>query len=109
MSGSINQSRPLFAAATAKGDWRIRDNAHDLHGERRSDGAVVRVVSASGKRALGLGAGQRAVIADEPAAWETRAGSLMWSALKSSAGKRPDFRVVVLGTLSPAEAWLVVA
>ena len=104
VSGSVNQSRPLFAAATAKGEWKTRDNAHDLHGERKSDGAIVRVVSASGKRALGLGAGQRAVIADEPAAWESRAGSLMASALKSSVGKREDFRLIVLGTLSPAEA-----
>ena len=102
VSGSINQSRPLFDAATAKGAWKRRDNAHDLHAERKSDGAVVRVVSASGKRALGLGAGQRAVIADEPSAWESRAGSLMWSALKSSAGKRPDFRLILLGTLAPA-------
>ena len=104
VSGSINQSRALFGAATEKGVWKRRDNAHDLHAERQLDGAVVRVVSASGKRALGLGAGQRAVIADEPASWESRAGSLMASALKSSVGKREDFRLIVLGTLSPAEA-----
>ena len=101
-AGSINQARPLFAAAIAKGKWKVRDNAHDLHAQRVSDGAIVRVVSASGKRALGLGAGQRAIIADEPSAWEARSGSLMFSALKSSAGKRPDFRVIILGTLSPA-------
>ena len=45
---------------------------------------------------------------DEPGAWETTGGTLMWDALRTGQGK-PDspLRLLFIGTLAPAESWLV--
>ena len=65
-------------------------------------GTRLRILSSSGRRAMGL-EGFSTIFADEPAAWETRGGGLMFDALRQSLGKRPDQRLVLIGTRSPAE------
>ena len=74
----------------------------------RNDGVVhketrtrVRVISSDSRRALGLGANVRIVIADEPGAWSPTAGRRLWDAITTALGKRRT-TVVAVGTLAPA-------
>ena len=43
------------------------------------------------------------IFADEPGSWEARGGALMFDALRQSLGKRPNQRLVLIGTRAPAE------
>ena len=61
----------------------------------------VRVISSDSRRALGLGANVRIVIADEPGAWSPTAGRRLWDAITTALGKRRT-TVVAVGTLAPA-------
>ena len=74
----------------------------------RADGAIhvasrarVRVLSSDSRRAFGLGANTRVVIADEPGAWSPTAGRRLWDAITTALGKR-RMTVVAVGTLAPA-------
>ena len=61
----------------------------------------VRIVSSDARRALGLGANVRLIVADEPGAWGPVAGRRLWDALTTALGKRRT-TVVAVGTLAPA-------
>ncbi len=63
--------------------------------------ARVRIISSDSRRALGLGANVRIVIADEPGAWSPTAGRRLWDTIMTALGKRRT-TVVAVGTLSPA-------
>ena len=74
----------------------------------RADGVVhlesrarVRIVSSDARRALGLGANVRIIIADEPGAWSPVQGRRLWDAMLTSLGKRRT-QLLVVGTLAPA-------
>ena len=75
--------------------WRI-DGVEHLESRTR-----VRIVSSDARRALGLGANVRIVIADEPGAWSPTAGRRLWDAITTALGKR-KMTVVAVGTLAPA-------
>ena len=75
--------------------WR-KDGA--IHLETR---ARVRVISSDSRRALGLGANVRLVIADEPGAWMPTSGSRLWDAITTALGKR-RMTVIAVGTIAPA-------
>ena len=62
--------------------WRI-DGVEHLDSRTR-----VRVISSDSRRALGLGANVRIVIADEPGAWSPTAGRRLWDAITTALGKR---------------------
>ena len=53
------------------------------------------------RRALGLGANVRLIVADEPGAFGPTAGRRLWDALTTALGKRRT-TVVAVGTLAPA-------
>ena len=105
-AGSMRQARHLFKAAKRAlpnpDDFRTRDNNQEISILGPQD-TKLSVYPASGKRALGLGAGEHLLVADEPASWNIRDGDLLWSALTGSLGKLPEQRLLVCGTLSPAE------
>ena len=61
----------------------------------------MRIVSSDARRALGLGANVRIIIADEPGAWSPIQGRRLWDAMLTSLGKRKT-QIVVVGTLAPA-------
>ena len=85
-------------AALGEGEgyrWRI-DGVEHLDSRTR-----VRVISSDSRRALGLGANVRIVIADEPGAWSPTAGRRLWDAITTALGKR-RMTVVAVGTLAPA-------
>ena len=63
--------------------------------------ARVRIVSSDARRALGLGANVRLIVADEPGAWSPVQGRRLWDAMVTSLGKRKT-QILVVGTLAPA-------
>ena len=101
VSSSTNQARIVLEfARSALGEsdgyrWR---NDGVVHLESR---ARVRIVSSDARRALGLGAAVRLIIADEPGAWSPIQGRRLWDAMLTSLGKRKT-QIIVVGTLAPA-------
>ena len=118
---SISPGDPLFdegvenvlVAASRPQAGIVLEFARSVLGESedyrwRIDGVVhkdtrtrVRVISSDSRRALGLGANVRIVIADEPGAWSPTAGRRLWDAITTALGKR-KMTVVAVGTLAPA-------
>ena len=108
VSASLEQSRIILAfvreaLADSEGDYRFLDSGQRLAVTHRATGTRLRILSSSGKRAMGLSQFST-IFADEPGAWESRGGALLWQALTGSLGKRAGQRVVVIGTRAPAEA-----
>ena len=107
-AGSVEQARLLARAATAVlpgGHLRwtgLSGASFRVGGVHPATDTGIRVISSSGQRAMGLGARNRLLLADEPASWEERAGGLMIQALEGSLGKLPGSRLLVIGTRSPA-------
>ena len=106
VSGSLEQSRVMLAfVKEALGDdideYRVLDSGQRLAVTHKATGTRLRVLSSSGKRAMGL-ANFSTIYADEPASWEVRGGELMYDALRQSLGKRPGQRLVLIGTRAPA-------
>ena len=101
-SASTNQARIVLEFARQALDesdayrWSI-DGVIHLESRTR-----VRVISSDSRRALGLGANVRLVIADEPGAWSPTAGRRLWDAITTALGKR-RMTVVAVGTLAPAQ------
>ena len=116
---SLTQGDPLFepdvenilVSASRRQAAIVLDFAHAALGESdeyrwSKDGVVhketrtrVRVISSDSRRALGLGANVRLIVADEPGAWGV--GRRLWDAVCTSIGKRKT-TVVAIGTLAPA-------
>ena len=107
VSASLEQSRIMLgfvreALADAEDDYRWLDSGQRLACTHKATGTKLRVLSSSGKRAMGLSQ-YSTIYADEPAAWEARGGALMFDALRQSLGKRAGQRLVLIGTRAPAE------
>ena len=105
---SLEQSRIILAfvreaLADMEDDYRWLDSSQRLTVTHKATGTRLRVLSSSGKRAMGLSQFST-IFADEPGAWEARGGELMWQALTGSLGKRPGQRIIVIGTRAPAES-----
>ena len=108
VSASLEQSRVMlsFARAALKDrehEYRWLDSGQRLAVTHQASGAKFRILSSSGKRAMGL-ENFSTIYADEPGAWESRDGSTMWDAIRTSLGKRPGQRLLLIGTRAPAEA-----
>ena len=101
VSSSTNQARIVLEfARAALGEaegyrWR-NDGVTHLASRAR-----VRIVSSDARRALGLGANVRLIVADEPGAWSPVQGRRLWDAMVTSLGKRKT-QILVVGTLAPA-------
>ena len=106
VSGSLEQSRVMLqfvrqALLDREGEYRLLDSSQRLTMTHRATGTRLRVLSSSGKRAMGLSQFS-SIFADEPGSWESRGGSLMWDALRQSLGKREGQKLILIGTKSPA-------
>lgn len=105
VSGSLEQSRIVLAfvkeALNASDEFRWLDSTHRLSVTHKATGTRLRIISSSGKRAMGLSQ-FGLIIADEPGSWEVREGQLMFSALSGALGKRPGQKLVLIGTRKPA-------
>ena len=101
VSSSTAQARIVLEFARAAlgeiEDYRWRNDGV-VHLESR---ARVRIVSSDARRALGLGANVRIIIADEPGAWSPIQGRRLWDAMLTSLGKRRT-QIIVVGTIAPA-------
>ena len=101
VSASRVQAEIVLEFARAKlGDagaysWRTGGGTHKASRTR------VRVISSDDRRALGLGANVRLIVADEPGAWSPTGGRRLWDAITTALGKRRT-TVVAVGTLAPA-------
>ena len=103
----------ILVSSSSKQAGIVLDFAHAALGEsvayRWSAGGVtheasrarVRIVSSDARRALGLGANVRIIIADEPGAWLPVHGRRLWDAMLTSLGKRKT-QIVAVGTIAPA-------
>ena len=111
VSGSLEQSRIMLSfirenLAEHEDDYRWLDSGQRLQVTHKETGTKLRVLSSSGKRAMGLSQ-FHTIYGDEPASWGEREGALMWDALRQSLGKRPGQRLFLIGTRSPAapDSW----
>ena len=108
VSGSLEQSRIMLsfvreALADVENEYRYLDSGQRLAVIHKETKTRLRVLSSSGKRAMGLSQ-FGTIYCDEPGAWEVRDGALMWQALTGSLGKREGQRLIIIGTRAPAEA-----
>ena len=107
VSASLEQSRVLVGFLRQvlgdDPDYSFIDSSQRLQVKNKKTGTRFRVLSSSGKRAMGLANFTR-IFADEPGAWESRAGQLLWDALRTSLGKLENQSVLLAGTRSPSAA-----
>ena len=101
VSSSTNQARIVleFARAVLGEVEGYRWRADGV--EHLASRARVRIVSSDARRALGLGANVRLIIADEPGAWSPIQGRRLFDAMLTSLGKRRT-QILIVGTLAPA-------
>ena len=107
VSASFEQSRIMLsfireALVDVEKEYRYLESGNRLNITHKATGTRLRVLSSSGKRAMGLSQ-FGTIYADEPASYESRGGQMMFDALRQSLGKRPDQRLVLIGTRSPAD------
>ena len=107
VSASLEQSRTLLgfvreALTDVEDQYRWLDSGQRLACTHKETGTKLRVLSSSGKRAMGLSQFST-IYADEPGSWQVRGGALMWDALRQSLGKRPGQRLLLIGTRAPSE------
>ena len=107
-AASVEQARLLAKAADdvlPPGHLRwtgLTGGSFRVSGVHVDSGSGIRVISSSGKRAMGLGAKNRLILFDEPASTDEKAGALQIQALEFSLGKLPGARLLIIGTRSPA-------
>lgn len=97
-----NAYRPLRAALEPTGDYRFIDSITRLGITHKPSNTKLRVMSSNAKTAFGI-VGTPLAVLDEPGAWETNGGELMYDALLTAQGK-PDspLRLLFVGTLAPS-------
>ena len=105
-AGSIEQSRHVYKfvrdALEPTGEYRFIDSVTRLGIVHKKTNTRLRVLSSSGKRAMGL-VGVPLVVADEPGSWEVTGGQLMADSLIGALGKPfSPMRIVYIGTLAPS-------
>ena len=106
VSASLAQSRPLVTMLRNlldSDDYSIADSDQRISVTHRSTGARFRVLSSSGKRALGLSTFSL-ILFDEPGSLDARNGEVLYDACRQSLGKLPDQRLLFIGTRAPAAA-----
>ena len=104
VSASTNQARIVleFARAALGASEKAADYRWGMNGAMHTETRTrVRVISSDSRRAMGLGASIRLIIADEPGAWSPTAGRRLWDAMLTSLGKRRT-QIIAVGTLAPA-------
>ena len=105
-AASIEQARIVFRFARSelepRGGYRFLDSHTRIGIVHVATNTRLRVIGSNGRTAMGLVACPW-VIADEPGAWETIGGQLVYDAIETAKGKPGSpLRVVYIGTLAPA-------
>ena len=105
-AASIEQARIVFRFVRGDleptGEYRFLDSATRIGITHKPTNTRLRVLSSSGKRAMGI-VNCPVLVADEPGSWETNGGQLMHDAIQTAQGKPGSpMRVIYIGTLAPA-------
>ena len=104
-AASIEQARICFRFARGmlgEDGYRYLDSATRCAITHRRSRTRLRVISSSGKAAMGL-VNTPWLVADEPGSWETIGGQLMNDAIETAKGKPGSpLRALYIGTLAPA-------
>ena len=106
VAASIEQGRIPFRfardALEPRGGYRFLDSATRIGIVHKATHTRVRVLGSNAKAAFGF-VGVPLVVADEPGAYETIAGQMMFDAIETAKGKPGSpLRAVYIGTLAPA-------
>ena len=107
-ASNVEQARIVFRFARETleptSEYRFLDSVSRIGITHRSTNTRLRVISSSGKSAMGL-VGCPWAVCDEPGSWEVNGGALMWDALTTARGKPGSpLRILAIGTLAPALA-----
>ena len=106
VAASIEQARVVFRFARAALEnnprYRFLDSHTRIGITYTPSNTRLRVIASNGRTAMGL-VGCPWAICDEPGAWQTIGGQLVWDALVTAQGK-PDspLKILAIGTLAPA-------
>ena len=108
-AASFEQARVVYRycreALEPLGGFKFQDAANRIGITHVPSNTRLRVISSSGKRAMGIGVGNPYLVADEPGSWEINNGALMHSAIETSLGKPgQEMKVLYIGTLAPSTA-----
>ena len=106
LAGSMDQARqsyrPLREWLEPQGGYRFIDSITRVGITHVETNTRLRVMSSNPKTAMGI-VGCPLLVADEPGAWNVRAGEAMHDALQTAQGKPGSrLRVVYIGTLAPS-------
>ena len=110
LAASIEQSRIVYKFVRDEleptGEYRFLDSATRIGITHKATNTRLRVISSSGKSAMGL-VNTPLAIADEPGSWQTVGGELMFDALMTAQGKpKSPLKIIIIGTLAPAsDGW----
>ena len=107
LAASIEQARICFRFARTEleptGEYRFLDSATRIGITHKATNTRLRVISSSGKSAMGL-VNTPVAIADEPGSWQTVGGELMFDALMTAQGKPGSpLKIVIIGTVAPSD------
>ena len=106
LAGSTEQARLCFRIVRSwlepVGGYRWLDTSQRVGAVHKATNTQLRVISSNARGAFGL-VGVPLVVGDEPGAWESGRGELMYDAIRTAQGK-PDspLRLLLIGTLAPA-------
>ena len=105
-AASLEQARLsyLFSRADLEptGEYRFLDSVTRIGIYHKATNTRLRVMSSKAKSAFGI-VHCPLLVADEPGAWETQNGTLMFDAIQTALGKPGSaMRAIYIGTLAPA-------
>ena len=105
-AGTLEQARIVFrflrATLEDRGGYTFADSANRIAAAHAGTRTRLRVIGSNARGAFGL-VDCPWVIADEPGAWETRGGELLFDAIETAKGKPGSpMRAVYIGTLAPS-------
>ena len=105
-AANVEQARIVFRFARETleptGEYRFLDSVSRVGITHKGTNTRLRVISSSGKYAMGL-VGCPWAVCDEPGSWEVNGGRLMWDALATARGKPGSpLKILLIGTLAPA-------
>lgn len=108
VAASIEQARIVFRFARAdlesSPEYRFLDSHTRIGICHVPTNTRLRVIASNGRTAMGL-VNCPWAICDEPGAWQTVGGELVWDAIQTAQGKPGSpLKVLLIGTIAPASA-----
>ena len=106
-AGSIEQARIVYKFVRDEleptGEYRFLDSATRIGITHKATNTRLRVISSSGKTAMGLVNCPLAIL-DEPGSWQVTGGEVMYDAIQTAMGKpNSPLKAVYIGTIAPSD------